>query len=109
MRPFLEKPPKLSADHPERQKNRHLKCECRIDECGYKANVTALHLREKGAPICPVHKRPMEHEALPADPRQKQESKEDARPEPEGGEPAGIEHEPSEVPEYMRPVPGDAQ
>ena len=101
----VEKPPKLSADHPERQKNRQLKAECLIDDCGYIARVSAMNLREKGAPICPVHKRPMEHEALPVDPRHKQELKEDATPEPEGGEPGEIDTEPSD----MKPVPGDAQ
>ena len=63
-----EKPPKLSADSPERQKNRHLKCECMVDDCGYIANVSAKNLREKGAPLCPVHKEAMRHEPLP-DPR----------------------------------------
>jgi hypothetical protein len=66
----VEKPPKLSADSPERQKNRHLKCECIIDECGYIANVSAKNLREKGAPLCPVHKTPMWHVPLPDPPKE---------------------------------------
>jgi len=65
-----EKPPKLSADSPERQKNRHLKCECLIDDCGYIANVSAKNLREKGAPLCPVHKVPMWHVPLPEGPKE---------------------------------------
>jgi hypothetical protein len=66
----VEKPPKLSADSPERQKNRHLKCECLIDDCGYIANVSARNLREKGAPICPAHKEPMWHVPLPDLPKE---------------------------------------
>jgi hypothetical protein len=66
----VEKPPKLSADSPERQKNRHLKCECLIDACGYIANVSAKNLREKGAPLCPVHKTPMRHVPLPDPPKE---------------------------------------
>jgi hypothetical protein len=61
----VEKPPKLSADHPERQKTRQLKAECLIEECGYIARVSATNLREKGAPLCPVHVQPMWHEPLP--------------------------------------------
>jgi hypothetical protein len=66
----VEKPPKLSADSPERQKNRHLKCECLIDDCGYIANVSAKNLREKGAPLCPVHKVSMWHVPLPDPPNE---------------------------------------
>jgi hypothetical protein len=66
----LEKPPKLSADSPERQKNRHLKCECLRDDCGYIANVSARNLREKGAPLCPAHREPMWHVPLPDPPKE---------------------------------------
>lgn len=67
----VEKPPKLSADHPERQKNRQLKAECLVEECGYIARVSAMNLREKGAPLCPVHLQPMWHEPLPATPEER--------------------------------------
>ena len=66
----VEKPPKLSADSPERQKNRHLKCECLREDCGYIANVSARNLREKGAPLCPIHKTPMWHVPLPDPPKE---------------------------------------
>jgi hypothetical protein len=102
----VEKPPKLSADHPERQKNRQLKAECLIDDCGYIARVSAMNLREKGAPICPVHKQPMWHEALPPETRVKQEARTAPVIKPE---PAQIEHEPVALIEYLPPVPGDGQ
>lgn len=66
----VEKPPKLSADSPERQENRHLKCECLIDDCGYIARVSGKTLREKGAPLCPVHRAPMWHVPLPDAPKE---------------------------------------
>jgi hypothetical protein len=34
-----------------------------------------MNLREKGAPICPVHKQPMWHEKLPPDAAQRQSEK----------------------------------
>ena len=52
----LEKPPKLSADTPEKQENRHLKFWCpRCEERGSPTHgrMSAKILREKGAPICP--------------------------------------------------------
>ena len=80
----VEKPPKLSADHPEKQKNRQLKAECLIDDCGYIARVSAMNLREKGAPICPVHKQPMRHEALPPSPEERRAAEmKDITPRPE--------------------------
>jgi hypothetical protein len=97
-----EKPPKLAADHPERQKNRQLKAECLIDDCGYIARVSAMNLREKGAPICPVHKQPMWHETLPPERPMK-----DVTPRPESPpEPEQIAHEPVALIEYQ---PGDDQ
>jgi hypothetical protein len=107
-----KKPPKLSADHPEKQKNRQLKAECLIEDCGYIARVSAMNLREKGPPICPVHKQPMWHEPLPVDcglraaePREMK----DVTPRPEPPEPAQIEHRPGALLEYLPPVPGDGQ
>ena len=93
----VEKPPKLSADSPERQKNRHLKCECLIDDCGYIANVSARNLREKGAPLCPVHKTPMWHVPLPDPPKEEpvDATWREVGPElPKESPPLQIEHQP---------------
>jgi hypothetical protein len=67
-----EKPPKLSADSPEKQENRQRKFEClKCSEEGSPTigRMSAKTLREKGAPLCPVHKLPMWHEPLPDPPK----------------------------------------
>jgi hypothetical protein len=98
-----EKKPKLAADHPEKQKNRQLKCECLLEDCGYIARVSAMNLREKGAPICPIHNTPMWHEELPPETRVRQEARKAPAVEPET---ALIEHKPVLALEYK---PGDDQ
>jgi hypothetical protein len=101
----VEKPPKLSADSPERQENRHLKCECLINDCGYIARVSAKTLREKGPPICPVHLRPMWNEALPPDPRAARETQREPAVEQRSLE---IEHQPVPLIEFRPSLPGEA-
>ena len=69
----VEKPPKLSADSPERQENRQRKFEClKCSEEGSPTigRMSAKTLREKGAPLCPVHREPMWHEPLPDLPKE---------------------------------------
>ena len=100
----IEKPPKLSADSPEKQENRQRKAECLIDDCGYIARVSAKTLREKGSPICPVHLRPMWHEALPPESRARQEAR--TAPVVEPG-PSPIEHQPVALIEFKPSMPGD--
>jgi hypothetical protein len=67
-----EKKQRVVVDVEEKQKSRQLKAECLIDDCGYIARVSAMNLR-RGAPICPIHKQSMWHEALDPEIRQKQE------------------------------------
>ena len=62
------------ADRPEKQQTRMLKVECL--ECGANGNDYFLRAStqtlRRGAPICPVHLKPMWHEELPPEPKQKQ-------------------------------------
>lgn len=70
----VEKPPKLSADHPEKQKNRQLKIECRKCDQEGSPNIgrmSAQTLREKGAPICRIHNESFWHEPLPPSPEER--------------------------------------
>ena len=77
------------------QRGRMMKAECLLcsDEGGeYIARLSAQALREKGAPICPVHKTPMWHQELPPEPARQ------AKPGPKQPvtlpEPELIEHQP---------------
>jgi hypothetical protein len=68
-----EKPPKLSADTPEKQEIRHRRFWCPLcEERGSPTHgrMSAKILREKGAPICPVDKIQMLHEPLPGRPKE---------------------------------------
>jgi hypothetical protein len=83
------------------QRGRMIKAECLLcsDEgFEYIARLSAQALREKGPPICPVHKTPMWHAELPPLPEERQEpagKRPVTLPEPEM-----IEHQPVLAIEY---------
>jgi hypothetical protein len=58
---------KVVADKPDKQESRQRKAECLIDACGYIVRASAQTLR-RGAPLCPIHTKPMWHEELPPEP-----------------------------------------
>jgi hypothetical protein len=55
---------------PKKQKTHLMKCEC--PGCGYLARITAVWLREKGAPICPECQIQFKHDPLPEEPGQEE-------------------------------------